>query len=135
MRIVHSLDELLELPLDRTVNGFRSREALLLEIPSFTRQALTAAQCALNDLQSRGGSLVGAGSMFLALLYGVVEVFRRNESLVSGSAFEDFAFVLVVSLGAGFVAKYAALAFTRWQFAYRCRAHHHMLSMLMGPAR
>lgn len=133
MRIVHSLEELLELPLDRTVNGFRGREALQLEIPALTRHALTSAQCALNDLQSRCGSLAGAGTMFVALLFGVIQVFQRNTSLLSWRAFAELVFVLVVSFGLGFVAKYAALAFTRWQFAYRCRAHHRLLSLLLGP--
>ena len=33
MRIVHSLDELLQLPSEPAVNGFHAREALRLEIP------------------------------------------------------------------------------------------------------
>jgi hypothetical protein len=134
MRIVHSLEELLELPLDRTVNGFRRREALQLEIPSLTRQALTSAQCALNDLQSRGGSIVGIGFLFVAMVYGLVDLFQRHEALLSRRTFGELAFVLIVSAGVGCVAKYAVLAVTRWQFAYRCRAHHHLLSMLLGPA-
>src|SRR4051812_18459397 len=71
MRIVHSLEELLDLPADQDVNGFRRREALQLEIPTLTHHALTDAQDALNSLQERGGSLVAAGIMFVALICGV----------------------------------------------------------------
>jgi hypothetical protein len=39
--------------------------------------------------------------------------------------------VIAISFFVGAVAKLAALAFTRWQFAYRCRAQHRMLSMLL----
>ena len=53
-----------------SVNGFRRREALQLEIPTLTHHALTDAQDALNSLQERGGSLAAAGMMFLALILG-----------------------------------------------------------------
>ena len=61
MRIVHSLEELLDLPRDEHVNGFRRRESLQLEIPTLNDHALTDAQDALNSLQERGGSLAAAG--------------------------------------------------------------------------
>ncbi len=38
MRIVHSLDELLELPREPGVNGYGAREALRLEIPKLAHR-------------------------------------------------------------------------------------------------
>ena len=66
MRIVHSLEELLDLPSDEHVNGFRRRESLQLEIPTLNDHALTDAQDALNSLQERGGSLAAARNMIPA---------------------------------------------------------------------
>jgi hypothetical protein len=131
MRIVHSLEELLELPRDEHVNGFRRRESLQLEIPTLNDHALTDAQDALNSLQERGGSLAAAGIMFLALIVGVTNVFLRNPSLFSGRALLELAVVLVVSFSLGAFGKMLALAFTRWQFARRCREQYDELSRLL----
>jgi hypothetical protein len=129
MRIVNSLDELLRLPADARVNGYRVREPLRLEIPALARVALASAQDALNRLQERCGCIAGAGAMFATLLVGVAKVFQRNPSLLTWRAFSEFFAVLVVSFALGSVAKLAALAVTRWQFAYRCRVQHYLLSM------
>jgi len=135
MRIVHSLEELLDLPSDEHVNGFRRRESLQLEIPTLNDHALTDAQDALNSLQERGGSLAAAGLMFLALIFGVFSVFVRNPSLFTGRALLEFAVVLVASFCLGAFGKMIALAFTRWQFARRCREQYNELSrMLREPA-
>ena len=135
MRIVHSLEELLDLPRDEHVNGYRRREVLQLEIPTFTHHALTDAQDALNSLQERGGSLAAAGIMFLALIFGVTAVFLRNPSLLTGRALLELAVVLVVSFGLGAIGKMLELAVTRWQFARRCREQYEELSrMLREPA-
>jgi hypothetical protein len=131
MRIVHSLEELLDLPSDEHVNGFRRREALQLEIPTLTHHALTDAQDALNSLQERGGSLAAAGIMFLALILGVTNVLLRNQSMFSGRALLEFAVVLVISFCLGAVGKMIALAFTRWQFARRCREQYEELSRIL----
>ena len=131
MRIVHSLEELLDLPSDEHVNGFRRRESLQLEIPTLNDHALTDAQDALNSLQERGGSLAAAGIMFLALIVGVTNVFLRNPSLFSGRALLELAVVLVVSFSLGAFGKMLALAFTRWQFARRCREQYDELSRLL----
>ena len=131
MRIVHSLEELLELPRDEHVNGFRRRESLQLEIPTLNDHALTDAQDALNSLQERGGSLAAAGIMFLALIVGVTNVFLRNPSLFAGRALLELAVVLVISFSLGAFGKMIALAFTRWQFARRCREQYDELSRLL----
>jgi len=131
MRIVHSLEELLELPRDEHVNGFGRRESLQLEIPPLNDHALTDAQDALNSLQERGGSLVAAGIMFLALIVGVTNVFLRNPSLFAGRALLELAVVLVISFSLGAFGKMIALAFTRWQFARRCREQYDELSRLL----
>ena len=135
MRIVHSLEELLDLPHDEHVNGFRRREPLQLEIPTLNDHALTDAQDALNSLQERGGSLAAAGIMFIALVLGVITVFLRNPSLFTGRALLELAAVITISFCFGAVAKMVALAFTRWQFARRCREQYDELSrMLREPA-
>ena len=131
MRIVHSLEELLELPADEHVNGFRRRESLQLEIPTFTHHDLTDAQDALNSLQERGGSLVAASLMFLALVVGVTNVFFRNTSLLSGQALLELTGVLVISFALGALGKMIALAFTRWQFARCCREQYEELSRIL----
>jgi hypothetical protein len=131
MRIVHSLDELLELPREPGVNGYGQREALRLEIPQLASDVSTRAQDSLNRLQDRGGSLAAAGMMFLMLVAGVFNVFQRNPKLLSLSALAELAVVLVISFGFGALAKMIALAFTRWQFARRCRAQYEVLSQLL----
>ena len=131
MRIVHSLEELLDLPQDEHVNGFRRRESLQLEIPTLTHHALTDAQDALNSLQERGGSLAAAGIMFVALILGVTTVFLRNPSMFTGRALLELAVVLVISFCLGALARMVALAFTRWQFARRCREQYEELSRLL----
>jgi hypothetical protein len=131
MRIVHSLEELLDLPRDEQVNGFRRRESLQLEIPTLTHHALTDAQDALNSLQERGGSLAAASMMFLALIVGVVQVFLRHSSMFTGRALIELLAVLAISFGLGVIAKMVALAFTRWQFARRCREQYEELSRLL----
>jgi hypothetical protein len=137
MRIVHSLDELLELPLEPGVNGFRAREPLRLEIPRLASDVSTRAQDSLNRLQERCGSLAAAGVMFLTLVAGVVQVFGRNPTLFSWQAMSELAAVLVISFCLGALAKMAALAITRWQFARRCREQYEVLSRLVHgqPAR
>jgi hypothetical protein len=131
MRIVHSLDELLELPSEPAVNGFRAREPLRLEIPRLASDASTRAQDSLNSLQERCGSLAAAGMMFLTLLAGVFKVFHENPSMLSLAALVQIAGVLVISFCFGAVAKMITLAFTRWQFARRCREQYEVLSRLL----
>ena len=73
--------------------------------------------------------------MFLALIFGVISVFLRNPSLFTGRALLELAVVLVISFCLGAFAKMVALAFTRWQFARRCREQYEELSrMLREPA-
>jgi len=135
MRIVHSLDELLELPREPGVNGFRAREPLRLEIPRIAADVSSSAQESLNRLQARCGSLAASGVMFLALVAGVFKVFHRNPTLLSWQALAELAAVLVISFCLGALAKMVALAFTRWQFARRCKEHYEQLSRLVqGPA-
>jgi len=131
MRIVHSLEELLDLPRDEHVNGFRRRESLQLEIPTLNDHALTDAQDALNRLQERGGSLAAAAMMFLALIYGVTQVFLRNPSIFTVRALLELAAVLAISFCIGAVARMIALVFTRWQFTRRCREQYDELSRIL----
>jgi len=131
MRIVHSLDELLELPSEPGVNGFRVREPLRLEIPKLASDASTRAQDSLNSLQERCGSMAAAGVMFITLLAGVFKVFHENPSILSLAALVQFAGVLAISFFLGAIAKMVALAFTRWQFARRCREQYEVLSQLL----
>jgi len=134
MRIVHSLDELLELPREPGVNGYGTREALRLEIPSLASDASTRAQESLNRLQERCGSLAAAGVMFLTLLAGVFKVFHENPSILNFKALAEFAGVLVISFCLGAVAKMMTLAITRWQFSRRCREQYEELSRLLQRA-
>jgi hypothetical protein len=135
MRVVNTLDELLALPSDRYVNGFRKRVPVRLEIPALTKPVLVRAQFALNELQERCGSAGAAGFMFVTLLYGVVQVFQRHTSLLSWNAAFELAVVLGLSFAAGAAGKFVALAITRWQFAHRCRAQYRRLSeTLQAPA-
>lgn len=135
MRIVHSLEELLDLPGDDSVNGFRTRQPLRLEIPTLEHDTLDDAQEALNSLQERGGSLVAAVVMFGTLILGALEVFQRNASLLSGKALLALLAVLIVSFVLGTIARAAMLAITRWQFARRCREQYEELArQLREPA-
>lgn len=128
MRVVNTLDELLALPRDRHVNGFRSRTPVRLEIPALTRPMLIRAQYALNELQERGGALAAAAFMFATLIVGVAKVLHRNPSLLEVRALLESAIVLAVAFAAGILGRYVAMTVTRWQFAQRCRAQHRALS-------
>ena len=73
--------------------------------------------------------------MFIALVLGVITVFLRNPSLFTGRALLELAAVITISFCFGAIAKMVALAFTRWQFARRCREQYDQLSrMLREPA-
>ena len=133
MRVVNTLDELLALPRDSRVNGFRKRTPIRLEIPAVTRPVLIRAQYSLNELQERCGSLGAAGFMFVTLLYGVLQVFHRNASLLTLRAALELGIVLAISFAAGALGKYLCLAVTRWQFAHRCRAQHRALLAQLQP--
>jgi hypothetical protein len=133
MRVVNTLDELMALPADRRVNGFRKRLPVRLEIPSLTKPVLVRAQFALNELQERCGSLGAACFMFVTLLYGVVQVFHRNAALLTLRAALEFAAVLAISFAAGAFGKYLCMAVTRWQFARRCRAQYRDLLSHLEP--
>ena len=134
MRVVNSMDELLALPRDKRVNGFRRRTLVRLEIPALTKPVLVRAQFALNELQERGGAVGAAGFMFVALLAGVLRVFERNDSLLNLHAAIELGIVLAISFAAGALGKYAELAVTRWQFTRRCRAQHRHLSSQLERA-
>lgn len=134
MRVVNTLDELLALPKDRRVNGFRKRVPVRLEIPAITKPVLVRAQYALNELQERCGSLGAASFMFVTLIYGVIQVFHRNASLLTVRAALELATVLAISFAAGALGKYLALAITRWQFARRCRNQYRSLLEQLQPA-
>jgi hypothetical protein len=131
MRIVHSLDELLELPSEPCVNGYRAREPLRLEIPQLASDASTRAQDSLNSLQERCGSLAAAGVSFILLVAGVISIFQRNPTLFSWSALTELGVVLVIAFCFGVLAKMITLSFTRWQFARRCREQYEVLSQLL----
>ena len=128
MRIVSSLDELLILPRDRCVNGFRTRTAVRLDIPEITQPALVRAQDALNELQERGGSITGAVCMLLTLIYGVVLVFQRHDSLLTWRAAGELFAALGLSFTVGLAARFASCIHTRWQFRRRCRELHRTLA-------
>lgn len=134
MRVVNTLDELLALPMDRRVNGFRKRTPIRLEIPALPKPVLVHAQLSLNELQERCGSLGAAGFMFVTLLYSVVQVFQRNASLLTLRAALELGTVLAISFVAGALGKYLCLAVTRWQFARRCRVQHRALLAQLQPA-
>ena len=130
MRIVHSLDELLDLPREPAVNGYGAREALRLEIPRLASDATSRAQESLNRLQERGGS-AAAGVMFVMLVAGVFSVFQRNTTMFNLGALTELAVVVVISFCFGALAKMVALSVTRWQFARRCREQYEVLSRVM----
>jgi hypothetical protein len=131
MRIVHSLDELLDLPREPGVNGYGARETLRFEIPRLASDASTRAQDSLNRLQDRCGSLAAAGVMFVMLVAGVFNVFQRKPTIFSMSALAELAAVVVISFCFGALAKMITLSFTRWQFARRCREQYEELSQLL----
>jgi len=131
MRIVHSLDELLDLPREPAVNGYGAREALRLEIPRLASDATGRAQDSLNRLQERGGSAAAAGVMFVMLVGGVFSVFQRNASMLNLNALAELAAVVVISFCFGALAKMIALSVTRWQFRRRCHEQYDVLSRLM----
>lgn len=134
MRTVHSLEELLLLPGDQCVNGFRARSEIRLEIPDITRATLIRAQESLNALQQSGGAIAASALMLCALVIGAVEVGQRFSSMTSLRALMGLAAVLACSFALGFAARYGARVFTRWRFTRLCREQHRALSgELMRP--
>jgi hypothetical protein len=129
MRIVHSLDELRQLPRDRLVNGFRVRSEVQLEIPRVTWHTQVRAQAALNRLQESRGALAGSLMMMAALLYGVVDIMRRHESLLSLRAASELLAVLGLAFSLGFAARFISCAIKRWQFTRRCRELSRLLAV------
>lgn len=128
MYVVHSLDELLILPRDSRVNGFRARAELRLEIPALTQPALVQAQDSLNELQERGGSLAGTVCMLLTLVFGVVLVMQRHDTLWSVRAAGELFAVAGLSFAIGLAARFASCLHTRWEFRRRCRELHRALT-------
>jgi hypothetical protein len=128
MRTVHTLDELLMLPRDHLVNGFRARAGVRLEIPGLERAAQVRAQESLNELQENNGALAGAFCMLATLIYGIVQVIQRHDSLLTWRGAGELLAVMVVAFLFGFAARFVAAIGTRLQFARRCRLLHHELS-------
>jgi hypothetical protein len=128
MYVVHSLDELLILPRDPRVNGFRARAELRLDIPALAQPAQVRAQDSLNELQERGGSLAGAVCMALTLVYGVLLVMQRHDSLWSARAAGELSAAVGLSFAIGLAARFASCLHTRWEFRRRCRELHRALT-------
>jgi hypothetical protein len=128
MYVVHSLDELLILPRDSRVNGFRARAEVRLDIPALTQPALVRAQDSLNELQERGGSLAGAVCMLLMLVYGVVLVMQRHDTFWSLRAAGELLAAVGLSFAIGLAARFASCLHTRWEFRRRCHDLHRALT-------
>jgi len=127
VRVIHSLDELPGLPRDSRVNGFGVRAAVRLEIPGLSRHLQIRAQESLNALRSRCGCIAGGVVTLGSLILGAVLVWRGHTAGFWLPTLRDALLVLVTSFVAGLLAKLAVLLLTRWQFAFRCRIHHHRL--------
>jgi hypothetical protein len=110
------------------VNGFRARSEVRLDIPDITEPAQVRAQDSLNELQERGGSLAGAVCMLLTLLYGVVLVVQRHQTLWSLRAAGELCAAVGLSFVIGLVARLASCVYTRWEFRRRCRDLHRALA-------
>jgi len=134
MRIVSSLDQLANLPRDRTVNGFGSRTPLRLEIPAVARHSLLRAERALNRLQSRCGCMAGAIVTLIALGAGAVDLVRSGALAWSWDLPVRALLVLAGAFLLGLMAKIFTLAATRWQFARACHFHTRMLAQDTGAA-
>lgn len=125
MRVITTLDDLLRLPRDRSVNGLGARARIRLDIPGFTRHAQLVAQESLNALQSRCGCVSGGIVTLVALVIGSIVITRTHTTFFA--TLRDAALWLVIAFVAGLIAKLGTLLFTQWQFTFRCRAHHRRL--------
>jgi hypothetical protein len=132
MRIVSSLDQLANLPRDRTVNGFGSRAPLRLEIPAVTRHSLLRAERALNRLQSRCGCMAGAIATLIAIGAGTFDLFRSGSLAWSWDLPVRVLLVLTAAFLLGLAAKFVTLVATRWQFARACHVHVRALARDAG---
>lgn len=128
MRIVSSLEQLAALPRDRRVNGYASRTRLRLEIPAVARHSLLRAETALNRLQSRCGCMAGAIATLAALGAGTFVLLREDALAWSWRFPAQLLLIVVGAFVLGLLAKFLALATTRWQFARACRAQHRALA-------
>ena len=127
MRIICSIEELLQLPRDRRVNGMGPREPIQLEIPGLARRDQIRVQQRLNRLQSRCGCATGAVMLLASVVVGGLRVYGRYGAAPSWSLLWESLAVLVAAFVIGFVSKMGVLAVTRWQFAYECRVQSRAL--------
>lgn len=128
MRIVSSLEQLATLPRDRHVNGYASRTRLRLEIPAVARHSLLRAETALNRLQARCGCMAGAIATLAALGTGTFVLLREDASIWSWWFPVRVLLIVAGAFVLGLLAKFLALAATRWQFALACHAQHRALA-------
>jgi hypothetical protein len=66
--------------------------------------------------------------MLLTLVYGVVLVIQRHESLLSARAAGELFAAVGLSFVIGIAARFASCVHTRWQFKRRCRELHRSLA-------
>lgn len=133
-RVVRSLDEILLLPRDRSVNGFARGVPIKLVVTGLPLHAQLQAQQSLNRLQSRCGCVAGSVATLTSLVVSAANIAHQGQSPSLVEALGQAFVAIVLSVLIGLLAKMATLAFTQWQFGLRCRAQHRVLTRLVVGA-
>ncbi len=134
MRVVHSIRELEALGHDRAANGLLERSPVSLSIPGLEQSHRIRIEQALNRFQSHCGCEAGALVFLVAVVIGGVRIALASPNLLSVGFVLDVAGALLAAFAIGFLAKLAAMAVTRLNFASACTRFAHELEAAPRPA-
>ncbi len=118
---VISIRDLEALPQDRYVNGWSTRDRVVLDLPDSPRHKQIRWEAKLNRYQTRCGCVAGAACLFVALLGGGAYLVSISNSILSTRFFWHACLLVVVSGGVALAAKLVSLAVTRVQFSLMCK--------------
>lgn len=128
--IIHSLDQLLELPRNGSVNGLNSRSRVRVLVKDLPAPERLRAERALNRLQSRCGCVAAGLAMLAVTTLGIARWYPAH-GMLSGEGARLLGKVFILGIGAGMIAKLATLLVTRVQFDRECRIQHDALSRII----
>jgi len=120
MRVVSTIQEILDLPSDREVNGLFVRSPLRFNFEALPRAEQIRWEARLNRYQRRCGCNAGAITLIAMTGAGLGYLALTSASFLTLSFLLSVFFVLVIAFVGAFISKLAALVATRIQFRTTC---------------